>query len=164
VELNGLRWHRPYQDTWRWVVGAFLAAVVVVLVWFAVGEGGLAGWLIVALGAVVVGYLVLVVRQGIYVSAHGVRVRMLLRSTTVAWTRIRGLDDHASGHRSDGMIGFRLDDGSILETPIQRFGAHVDLDAPILTRRQYVRLQARLLGLISGAGRPPGAHHVHWRQ
>jgi hypothetical protein len=161
-----MRWHRPYQDIGRVLIYAAQSVLLIFVIWAVVtnvGPGPLGTWLDVALGVAGAGYLLLVSRQGIYVSAHGVRVRTLFRSTHVEWSRIRALDDHATGHRTDGVIGFRMADGTILETPVQRWGSVSDYSAPILTRRQYIRLRARLTALIAGGGRPPGAHSRDWR-
>src|SRR5262249_51940076 len=148
---DAMRWRRPYNDFVRLSLYPLALVLVLALIYTAsTGDDGPSNQMVevLGLGSVFAVLLVLWARMGIFVSEHGVRVRNLFRSTTVAWTQIRG----PAEDRHEARICFQLADGSILVSPVQCAGGRLNRYAPTLSQQRFDELQDRLSGLIASRG------------
>ncbi|WP_144126219.1 hypothetical protein [Catellatospora sichuanensis] len=140
------RWKRPYRD-WRAFV---LYPMVIVLAALAIHAAVTSGhpwqsrWILSLVAAVFGILLWRSAREGIYVSADGVRVRRLILSTTVRWAEIRRID--AGGNRvgHGPTICLYTVDGRFVRSTVQPMNAVTDGQAPMLPERTYLRLVDRL--------------------
>jgi hypothetical protein len=97
-------WTRPYTSgVGRWIVIGWEAASFAALGWTSARLFELSGHAVTVLAGVLAAVWVLggwrIVEMGVYVSGHGVRIRGLLRTRTIAWQEIGDIWLHRASHR-----------------------------------------------------------------
>ncbi|GAA0815995.1 PH domain-containing protein [Spirilliplanes yamanashiensis] len=97
-------WTRPYTPgTGRWIVIGWEAVSLAALAWTTADMFGLVGTGLTVLAAALAAVWVVgswrIVEMGVYVSDHGVRIRGLLRTRTLAWSDIQHIWLHRAEHR-----------------------------------------------------------------
>jgi hypothetical protein len=157
------------------ITGVLLAGGAAALVAVTVGVAAGGSWRINPLLGVPAGYGVLACwllvvwrshRAGVFVSEHGIRIRHLIRTRTIAWPDVAGIDSKPAlllGTATDRTaIWVRLRGGGSVETPVQRSGTGsgvtvYKMSGQVLNRTAYDKtlhiLRSRLRETITNA--PP---------
>ncbi len=152
------RWKRPYRD-WRVFV---LYPMVIVLATFATYAAVTSGlpwrsrWILPLAAAVFGSLLWRAAREGIYVSADGVRVQKLILRTTVRWGEISKVESGGNRAGFGPTICLHTTDGRVVSSTVQPMNAVTDGQAPMLPERTYLGLVDRLCELhrLAAAGHP----------
>jgi hypothetical protein len=146
---------RPYWDLRLWVIYPTMVFTAFALITFLVAYAPTwpeEGVPVLAVGGAVFVLLWAVSRQGLYVTARGVRIQGIARATTIEWSKIAAVDDGLTRHRSSGVIGLLLVDGTYQSTGIQRSDAVLDRYGPFVRKRQYEGLVDKLSARVAMLG------------
>lgn len=140
------RWKRPYRD-WRVFALYPMVIVLAALAVYGTATSGLPSrsrWILPLVAAVFGILLWRAAREGIYVSADGVRVQRLILSTTVRWAEIRSIEPGGNRVGYGPTICLHTVDGRVVKSTVQPSNAVTDNLAPMLPERTYLELVDRL--------------------